>query len=228
MPVSKHSLIFQLHIQQRLIRKQQTGLKTSETGICTFSLQATEADAVCSVHFYLWLLCQDQPHHQNFWWQDINRTWHKWWKTNYRQEVKQPTTQCYNNNLSLNGKKAKQLVGEFKKGCRVQVLLIINKVCQRVGSTKFVSSTSWLLSSDLNWPVNPTFFDGQARPALPAEVKWAVHVHGTAECILTYFIAVCYENCIAANCKLLQRIVHAAEKITGICLSTTADVYTDQ
>lgn len=137
MPVSKYSLIFQLLIQQQLIRKQQTGLKMSETGICTFSLQATQAlHWCCALSPLLPMAALPGPTTPSTF---LVGTWHKWWKTNHREEVKQLTTQCYNNNLFINGKKAKQLVDEFKKGCRVKVLLIMNKVYQRVDSTKLVS-----------------------------------------------------------------------------------------
>ncbi|KAF7658945.1 hypothetical protein LDENG_00005470 [Lucifuga dentata] len=156
--------------------------------------------------------------------------------TLYREEVKQLTRWCNNNNLSLNVEKTKEMVLDFRRGSSEHPPLTINGTAvERVSSTKFLGVH---IADDMTWSTNTTALTKKAQQRLhflrrlkkakSPPLIMTTFYRGTIESILTHCITVWYGSCSAADRKTLQRIVRAAEKIIGAPLPALADIYKDR
>ncbi len=149
-------------------------------------------------------------------------------ETNYRSEVSRLAGWCRDNNLSLNVKKTKEIVVDFRRVHTQHAPLTINGVTvERASSTKFLGVH---ITEDLSW-TNNTGQESTAASLLPPQTQksqspiMCTFYRGTIESILTSCITVWYGACNVSCRKSLQRIVRAAEKIVGVSLPSLQDIY---
>ncbi|KAF7641225.1 hypothetical protein LDENG_00288370, partial [Lucifuga dentata] len=84
--------------------------------------------------------------------------------TLYREEVKQLTRWCNNNNLSLNVEKTKEMVLDFRRGSSEHPPLTINGTAvERCSSTKFLGVH---IADDMTWSTNTTALTKKAQQCL--------------------------------------------------------------
>ncbi len=154
-------------------------------------------------------------------------------ETNYRSQVSRLAGWCSDNNLSLNVKKTKEIVVDFRRVHTQHGPLTINgATVERVSSTKFLGVH---ITEDLTWTNNSAALAKKAQQHLyflrklrraraPASIMCTFY-RGTIESILTSCITVWYGACNASCRKTLQRIVRAAEKIVTVSLPSLQDIY---
>ncbi|XP_068198503.1 probable RNA-directed DNA polymerase from transposon BS isoform X2 [Antennarius striatus] len=154
-------------------------------------------------------------------------------ETAYRNEVSRLAMWCKDNNLHLNVEKTKDIVVDFRRTLTQHAPLTIDGAAvERVNSTKFLGVH---ISEDLSWDCNTALLAKKAQQRLyflrklrrvrPQPLIMLTFYRGTIESILTSCITVWCGACTVSCRKTLQRIVRAAEKITGVSLPSLIDIY---
>ncbi|KAK7877923.1 hypothetical protein WMY93_031452 [Mugilogobius chulae] len=126
----------------------------------------------------------------------------------YRDEVKSLTSWCQENNLSLNVSKTKEMIVDFRRRHVDQhsSIYINNAEVELVSSYKFLGVH--IIEEVWN------------------ELQHSYNFYKcTIESLLTGCITVWYGNSTAQSRKALQRVVRAAEDITGSSLPSIQDIY---
>ncbi|KAI4876984.1 hypothetical protein NFI96_002431 [Prochilodus magdalenae] len=150
------------------------------------------------------------------------------------EEVSFLTHWCWENNLSLNVNKTKELIVDFRKQERVHTPITINGAAvERVSSFKFLCVH---ITEELTWTEHTTQVVKKAQQRL-FFLRWLkrfgmdprilrTFYTCTVESILTGSITTWYESCTAIERKALQRVVRTAQYITGVQLPNLLDLYT--
>ena len=151
--------------------------------------------------------------------------------TAYREEVRDLTVWCKDNNLSLNVSKTKELIVDYRKR-RAEQAPTNGAVVERVESFKFLGVH---ITNKLSWSKHTKTVVKRARQSLfplrrlkrfgmgPQILKRFYSC--TIESILTGCITAWYGNCSASDRKVLQRVVYMAQYITGAKLPAILDLY---
>lgn len=147
--------------------------------------------------------------------------------TNFKQQwnkIQRENSQtdwCMDNNFSLNIKKTKELIIDFRKLGRDHFPLPIRwGEVKRVDNFKFLGT---YISENLTWTVNTSAMVKNAQQRLyflrtlkkEKPVFRAAWFSQSVESVLTYCLTAWYANCTEANCKSLQRVIKTAE-IAGL------------
>ncbi|KAK3574532.1 hypothetical protein QTP86_009289 [Hemibagrus guttatus] len=155
-------------------------------------------------------------------------------ESTYREEVQRLTAWCKADNLSLNVKKMKEMVVDFRRAQSDHSPLNIDgSNMEIVKNTKFlgvhmVENFTWTLntSSITKKAQQHLYFLRRLRKApLPPPIL-TVFYRGTIEIVLSSCITAWFGNCTVSDSKTLQRIVRTAEKIIGVSLHSIMDMYT--
>ncbi len=153
-------------------------------------------------------------------------------ETAYLGEVERLTSWCQDNCLSLNVRKTKELIVDFRKRQQrpYTPLMISGTPVERVSSFKYLG-----VNEDLTWTAHIQTQVTKARQRLyhlrqlrkfrvsPAILK--TFYSGAIESVLTQCISVWYSNATNQDCKALQRVVCLAERISGSALPSLQDIY---
>uniref|UniRef100_A0A669B3Y2 Reverse transcriptase domain-containing protein n=1 Tax=Oreochromis niloticus TaxID=8128 RepID=A0A669B3Y2_ORENI len=143
--------------------------------------------------------------------------------TAYRDEVQRLSEWCNYNNLTLNTKKTKEVVLDFRK-TRTDPPPLSIKVdyVERVSSFKFLGTH---ISEDLSWSTNTSALVKKAQQRLYflRVLRWnrlqtellVSFYRATIESVLVHAIPVWYAGCTTADKKRLQRVIRTAEKVIG-------------
>uniref|UniRef100_A0A674ED18 Reverse transcriptase domain-containing protein n=1 Tax=Salmo trutta TaxID=8032 RepID=A0A674ED18_SALTR len=155
-------------------------------------------------------------------------------ETAYREEVRDLTVWCKDNNLSLNVIKTKEMIVENRKRRTEHAPIVIDgAVVEQVESFKFLGVH---ITNKLTWSKHTKTVVKRARQNLfplrrlkrfgmgPQILKRFYSC--TIESILTGCITAWYGNCSASDRKALQRVVCMAQYITGAKLPGIQDFYT--
>lgn len=154
----------------------------------------------------------------------------------YRAEVERLLGWCSENNLSLNIKKTKELIIDFRRKQEQHPPLFINgEEVERVSSFKFLGTN---ISDDLTWSKNTQslvkksqrrlYFLRSLRKVNLSQQHLVSFYRCTIESVLTYGICIWYGSCSVAEKKALQRVVNSAQKITNTQLPAIEDIYTSR
>ncbi|XP_073669588.1 uncharacterized protein [Paramisgurnus dabryanus] len=152
----------------------------------------------------------------------------------YRDEVDRLTGWCKNNNLTMNVKKTKEMIVDFRR-CKEspQPLIINGEEVEKVSCFKFLGI---LISEDLKWEMNTIaivkkaqqrlyFLRTLKRNNLSAELL-KVFYQCAIESVITYGMTAWYANSTGKDRKSLDRVIRSAEKIIGLPLHRLDDIYT--
>ncbi|KAM9404490.1 uncharacterized protein ACWYII_028318 [Salvelinus alpinus] len=155
-------------------------------------------------------------------------------ETAYREEVRDLAVWCQDNNLSLNVIKTKEMIVDYKKKRTEHARLLFDRAAvEQVESFKFLGVH---ITNKLTWSKHTMTVVKRARQNLfplrrlkrfgmgPQILKRFYSC--TIESILTGCITAWYGNCSASDRKALQRVVRAAQYITGAKLPAIQDLYT--
>ena len=147
-------------------------------------------------------------------------------ETAYREEVRDLTMWCKDNNFSLNVIKTKEMiVDDRKKRTEHAPILIDGAAVEQVESLKFLDVH---ITNKLTWSKHTKTAVKRARQNLfllrrlkrfgmgPQILKRFYRC--TIDSILTGCITAWYGNCSASDRKALQRVVRTAQYITGSTL----------
>uniref|UniRef100_A0A669ERB8 Reverse transcriptase domain-containing protein n=1 Tax=Oreochromis niloticus TaxID=8128 RepID=A0A669ERB8_ORENI len=158
-------------------------------------------------------------------------------ETAYREEVMALYEWCLENNLTLNISKTREMIVDYRKRpVREHQPIHINGVkVGRVSSFKFLGVN---IAEDFSWTLHTDTAFGKARQRLyflRRLRKFGMNANITSnfyrcaiESLLTSCITVWYGSCSASSRKSLQRVVKAAEHITGTRLPAIQDIYLQQ
>ncbi|KAK3507347.1 hypothetical protein QTP70_014830, partial [Hemibagrus guttatus] len=152
----------------------------------------------------------------------------------YREEVQRLTTWCKASSLSLKVDKTKEMVVDLRRAQSDHSPLFIDGSPVEIDkSTKFLGAH---LVENFTWSLNTTsitkkaqqrlYFLRRVRKAhLPPPIL-TMFYRGAIESVLSSCITAWFGNCTISDRKTLQRIVRTADKIIGVSLSSTTDMYT--
>uniref|UniRef100_A0A8C6L2U8 Reverse transcriptase domain-containing protein n=1 Tax=Nothobranchius furzeri TaxID=105023 RepID=A0A8C6L2U8_NOTFU len=152
----------------------------------------------------------------------------------YREEVTALHEWCLDNNLSLNISKTKEMIVDYRKRpVREHRPIHINGVMvERVSSFKFLGVN---ITEDFSWTLHTDAVIKKARQRLYFLRRLRKFGMNTSiiskfyrcaiESLLSSCITVWYGSCSASSRKSLQRVVKAAEHITGTRLPAIQDIY---
>ena len=155
-------------------------------------------------------------------------------ETAYREEVKDLTMWCQDNNLSLNVIKTKEMIVDYRKKMTEHTPILIDRAAvEQVESFKFFGVH---ITNKLTWSKHTKTVMKRTRQNLIPLKRLKRFGMGpqilkrfyscTIESILTGCITAWYGNCSASDRKALQRLVRTAQYITGAKLPATQDLYT--
>ena len=157
-------------------------------------------------------------------------------ESSYREEVATLEQWCIDNHLSLNVKKTKEIVVDYRKKKEVlQPVTINGTVVERVDSFKYLGVN---IEKDLTWDCHVTAVVKKAQQRLyglrrlkqfglrPNTIR--DFYRGTIESLLTGSFTSWYGSCTDRNHKAMRRVVRTAEKITGCELPSLEDLYTQR
>ena len=152
----------------------------------------------------------------------------------YREEVASLELWCAENHLSLNVKKTKEIVVDFrKKKTKPQHIHINGTAVERVDTFKYLGVN---ISKDLTWDCHATAVIKKAQQRLyglrrlkkfglrPNTIR--DFYRGTIESLLTGSFTAWYGSCTDKDRKALRRVVCTAKNITGCELLSLEDLYT--
>ncbi len=164
----------------------------------------------------------------------------------YRDEVQRLTEWCLQNNLSLNIKKTKELIIDFRTKDKHTPLYINGEGVERVTGFKFLGTH---ISENLSWTTNTTAIVKKAQQRLYflctlkkvnlSQQHLTSFYRCSIESVLTYGILTWYGSSSAADRKALQRIIKTAQNITNqqlpsldsifntLCLQKTQNILKD-
>ncbi|KAL0199254.1 hypothetical protein M9458_007794, partial [Cirrhinus mrigala] len=156
--------------------------------------------------------------------------------TAYRDEVKQLSTWCIENNLLLNTSKTKELIIDYRRKKTDIPPLIINRDCvERVADFRFLGVH---IEDNLSWSVNTAellkkaqqrlYFLRTLRKNNITQRLLVSFYSATVESILTYCICIWYPSCTVAQKKALQRVINTAQKIVGCPLPSLEDLHSSR
>ena len=154
-------------------------------------------------------------------------------EANYREEVQRLTEWCSENNLSLNIKKTKELIIDYRKKQDTHTPLHINgEAVERVSSFKFLGTH---ISENLSWAINTTaivkkaqqwlYFLRTLRKVNLSQQHLRSFYRCSIESVLTYGILSWYGSSSAADRKSLQRIIKTAQNIINQQLPTMDTIF---
>ncbi|KAK0153202.1 hypothetical protein N1851_005108 [Merluccius polli] len=133
----------------------------------------------------------------------------------YREEVQRLTEWCSENNLSLNIKKTKELIIDYRKKQDTHTPLHINgERVERVSSFKFLGIH---ISENLSWTTNTT--------AIVKKAQQRSFYRCSIESVLTYGILLWYGSSSAADRKTLQRTIKTTQNIINQQLPTMDTIF---
>uniref|UniRef100_A0AAR2JX07 Reverse transcriptase domain-containing protein n=1 Tax=Pygocentrus nattereri TaxID=42514 RepID=A0AAR2JX07_PYGNA len=157
-------------------------------------------------------------------------------ESNYRQEVEHLEGWCRENNLCINVKKTKEMIVDFRRGHHDHLPLHIGG-----SEVEVVDSYRYLgvhLSSNLTWSNNTStllrkahqwlYFLRRLRRAGLGRAVLTSFYRCVVESVVCSSINVWHGSCSAADRKALQRVVKAAQRIVGVSLPSTTDIYTSR
>jgi hypothetical protein len=140
---------------------------------------------------------------------------------------------CQDNNLSLNVSKTNELIVDYRKRRAEQAPINIDgAVVERVESFKFLGVN---ITNELSWSKHTKTVLKRTRKNIfplrrlkrfgmgPRILKKLSSC--TVESILTSCITAWYGNCLASDCKALQRVVRTTQYFTGAKLPAIQDLY---
>lgn len=154
----------------------------------------------------------------------------------YRREVEALVAWCARNNLSLNIKKTREIITDFRRNRPAHAPLLINsEAVERVSEFKFLGLR---VSEELSWSSNTTSVLGKAqqrlyflrklkREGLPKNLLINFY-HCAVESVLTYCMSVWFSSCTKAEQEALQRVVKVASRIIGSPLPPLLSVFTSR
>uniref|UniRef100_A0A3B3D318 Reverse transcriptase domain-containing protein n=1 Tax=Oryzias melastigma TaxID=30732 RepID=A0A3B3D318_ORYME len=151
----------------------------------------------------------------------------------YREEVLKLATWSSENNLTLNTKKTREVIIDFRKHSPDPAPLHINgELVERVHTIRFLGV---LISDDLSWTANITAVIKKAQQRLHflrvlrknrlCTNLLLTFYQSSIQSLLTYCITVWFGSCTVADKERLQRVVDTAQKIIGCPLPTLSDIY---
>uniref|UniRef100_A0AAZ1X703 Reverse transcriptase domain-containing protein n=1 Tax=Oreochromis aureus TaxID=47969 RepID=A0AAZ1X703_OREAU len=151
----------------------------------------------------------------------------------YREEVLKLAAWCSENKLTLNTKKTKELIVDFRRHNTDLAPLYINGECvERVHTFRFLGV---LISAEISWTDNISAVVKKAQQRLHflrvlRKYKLDSNLlltfyRSSIESLLTYCITVWYGSCTKADRVRLQSVVKTAQKIIGCPLPSLMDIY---
>uniref|UniRef100_A0A8C6PWZ8 Smoothelin b n=1 Tax=Nothobranchius furzeri TaxID=105023 RepID=A0A8C6PWZ8_NOTFU len=154
----------------------------------------------------------------------------------YREEVLKLAAWCSEHNLSLNTKKTKELIVDFRRHSTDLAPLYINGECvERVHTFRFIGV---LISAEISWAENISavikkaqqrlhFLKVLRKYKLNSDLRLTFY-RSPIESLLTYCITVWYGSCTKADRVKLESVVKTAQKIVGCPLPTMMDIYSSR
>ncbi|KAM3843277.1 uncharacterized protein ACN63O_021374 [Diretmus argenteus] len=154
----------------------------------------------------------------------------------YREEIATLEQRCRDDNLSLHGKKTKEIVVDpRRKKDELQPITIDGTAVERVETFKYLGVN---LTKDLSWDCHTTAVVKKAQQrlyGLRRLKKFGLKQNtirdfyrGTIESLLTSSFTAWYGSCTDKNRKALRRVVRTAKNITGCELPSLEDLYTQR
>ena len=153
--------------------------------------------------------------------------------TAYREEIRQLALRCQEDNLTLNAKKTKELIVDYRVPRREHAPIYIDGVAvERVSEFKFLGVH---ITQDLKWSTHTTHVTKKAQQRLHCLrqlKKFSVSpsilrsfYNSTVESVLLYCCTAWYGSCTALDRGALQRVVKAAQRIIGGELPSLQELY---
>ena len=137
-------------------------------------------------------------------------------ETAYREEVRDLTMWCKDNNLSLNVIKTKEMIVDYRKRRTEHTPILIDvAVEEQVERFKFLGVH---ITNKLTWSKHITTVMKRARQNPSGENLALGPYSCTIENILTGCITASYGNCSASDRKALQRVVRTATLVIDCSL----------
>lgn len=151
----------------------------------------------------------------------------------YRDEIQKLSTWCFNNNLSLNASKTKEVVVDFRRKRADPVSVNINgDTVERVKDFKILGT---YISEDMTWATNITALVKKSQQRLyflrslnkiNLSQKLLLSFYNcSVQSIITHDILVWFSSCTTADKKALDRIRKSAQNMIQIQLPSLTDIY---
>ena len=150
----------------------------------------------------------------------------------YRDEVLKLARWCSANNLTLNTKKNKELIIDFRNLSTDLLPLSIDGECvERVQNFKFLGTH---ISDNFTWSVNTLASVKKAQQRMHFlrllkknnmnEQVLVTFYRSSIESVLVFCITVWYTGCSAADKKALQRVINTAQRVIGCPLPSLEEI----
>lgn len=147
-------------------------------------------------------------------------------ETQYRLVDNRLTCWCMDSNTTLNNKKTKEIIIDFRRQREAHTPLTI--MGEEVGRVTHFKSRGTYINEDLTCTVNTSNLVKKAQQqfcflrTLRKNNLSAVLLRTFYQCFIESVLAYCltawYANCIEADQKSLQRAIQRSEKIVGLSL----------